>query len=277
MGRASSRDPTSAPCPRCWVSREERSTQPTAPDLSLPQRQRDHCDDTESRRLRKRAGAETQILQQSSHGPLLEWLTSSTRFKFQFQRSRSRNRYWRRAAQSWPGYHRVRTAPLLRIGRSEVMRVRSWRRAVAAMRRSAGSGGKAPPSCSDSIATSTVSGSTSRWGDAAAVRNHSGHGPKPSSTTTRPRASCQAASFNEIAAIPTRSCRGTAPKAARARRLRRGWSSTDQSHACVSSTYFTCDVGTNGWVTRSATRCHPGPPRYRPESRPGLRRHRSWW
>ena len=59
---------------------------------------------------------------------------------------------------------------------------------VAAMRRSVASGGKESPSSSDSIATSTVRGSTSMYGDEAAVRSHNGHGPKPSSTTTRPRA-----------------------------------------------------------------------------------------
>ena len=82
-------------------------------------------------------------------------------------------------------------------------------------------------------------------GEEAAVRNHRGHGPKPSSTTTRARARCHAASLSEIAARPTRSCSETALNAARARRLRRGWSSTDQSHACVSSRYFTWNCGTS--------------------------------
>ncbi len=133
-------------------------------------------------------------------------------------------------------YQSVRTTPLFRTSRSDVMSVRPCTRAVAAISRSAKSGGNESPSCSDSIATSTVKGSTSRWGADAAVRNHNGHGPKSSSTTILPRARCQAASFKEMAESPMRSCAGREPNAPRARRLRRGWSSTDQIQACVSST-----------------------------------------
>lgn len=60
------------------------------------------------------------------------------------------------------GYQSVRTAPLFRRARSEVTSVRSCTRAVAAISRSAGSEGKVSGRFSDSMATSTVRGRTSR-------------------------------------------------------------------------------------------------------------------
>ena len=160
-------------------------------------------------------------------------------------------------------YQIVRRARRFRIDRSEVISVRSWVRAVAAIKQSAGSRGNESPSCSDSIATSTVSGSTSSSGDDAAARNYNGHGRKRGATTTRPCARCHAASFSEMAASPTRSCAEAVLSAARARRLKRGWSSTDQSHACVSKRYFTRDPETRPRLARSVARCHRESPRCR--------------
>ena len=147
------------------------------------------------------------------------------------------------AAAARPLYRNVRTRPLLLIRRSEVMSVRSCTRAVAAIRRSAGSGGNVSPESSESIATSTVSGRTSSCGEDAAVRSHSGHGPKSSSTTTRPRARCQAASFSEMAAMPI---------------VQHVLHGASRNHSAGG--------------TRSAPRCRRGPPRCPPGSpagRPG--------
>src|SRR4029434_11182655 len=71
-------------------------------------------------------------------------------------------------------YHRVLISWLARSERSRVRRIKSWTRAVAAMRRSAGSIGKPDEKRSDSIATSTVNGKISRLRRLEAARRQAG-------------------------------------------------------------------------------------------------------
>src|SRR5262249_45693313 len=81
------------------------------------------------------------------------------------------------------GHQRVLTAALFRIALSAVTRISPWTRAVAAINRSAGSRGNALPNCSDAMATSTLSGSTSSSGRSTACRSHCGQPPASGSTS----------------------------------------------------------------------------------------------
>ena len=64
-------------------------------------------------------------------------------------------------------------------------------------------------------------------------------------------------------------------KVARARRLRRGWSSTDQSHACVSSMYLTRCCRTMRRDAQLGSRCFCVPLQFPPNCRPGVPRVRA--